>query len=312
MTSNPRLIPSAIGARDVVVPSRRNLLIGGTAALALGALRLRFPAAAGAQEAASPITDVCVLTPELTEGPYYLPLDLVREDITEGRPGLPLRLQVAVADLSAGCAPLADAAVDLWHCDAQGFYSGVAGNPGGGASEEAGAGAESGTFLRGIQLTDADGMAEFTTIYPGWYSGRTVHIHMKVHIGGSAGVLDMPTPAAEMTFEGGHVSHTGQIFFEDAINDEVFETAEAYGGRDNTQRLRNDQDTILGDHAEEPGFMVALSRLEKDAMTGGFLGTITIGVDPTATPDPAGFGGGPPPEGGAPPGAPDGSPPPSG
>lgn len=290
--------------------ARRDVLRGGAAALALGALRLRFPAAAGAQDVASPTSDVCVLTPELTEGPYYLPLDLVRSDITEGKAGLPLRLQVAVADLSAGCLPLSDAAIDLWHCDAQGYYSGVSGNPGGGADPEAGAGAEAGAFLRGIQLTNADGVAEFTTIYPGWYAGRTVHIHMKVHVGGAAAVLDQPTPAAETLYElaGGHVSHTGQIFFDDTISDEVYETFEAYAGRDNAERLRNDQDTILGDHAAEPGFIVALTPLVEGSPEEGFLGTITIGVDPTATPDPAGFGGGPPPGDGPPPA---GTPPPS-
>lgn len=122
----------------------------------------------------------CVLAAEMTEGPFYLPLDLVRKDITEGTPGVPLQLRIAVQDVSA-CAPLADAAVDIWHCDAQGYYSGVTGEPGGGASAEENAGAEAGTFLRGIQTTDGDGIAEFTTIYPGWYPGRTVHTHMKVH-----------------------------------------------------------------------------------------------------------------------------------
>jgi protocatechuate 3,4-dioxygenase beta subunit len=294
-----------VGLGVPVAPSRRNLLKGGAAALALGTLRLRFPAPAGAQDSASPTSDVCVLTPEMTEGPYYLPLDLVRGDITEGKPGLPLRLRVAVADLSSGCAPLANVAVDIWHCDAQGFYSGVSGNPGVGASAEAGAGSEAGTFLRGIQLAGDDGMAEFTTIYPGWYSGRTVHIHMKVHAGGTSDVLDMPTPVGEPgSYEGGHVAHTGQIYFEDAVSDEVYETVEAYAGRDNGRRVRNDQDNILGAHADEPGFMVALTPLVEGSPEEGFLGTITIGLDPSATPEPAGFGsrspggpGGPPPQG---------------
>jgi protocatechuate 3,4-dioxygenase beta subunit len=266
------------------------------------------------QEAASPTSEICVLTPEQTEGPFYLPLELMRQDITEGKPGVPLRLRIAVADINA-CAMLPDAAVDIWHCDAQGYYSGVDSNPGGNAnqSEEAGAGTEAGTFLRGVQLTDADGIAEFQTIYPGWYSGRTVHIHMKVHVGGTPEVLELATPAGPDagTYEGGHVSHTGQIYFDDASSDEVFDTAEAYAGRDNAERLRNDQDGILGENADEPGFILALTPLGEDALVDGFLGEITIGVDPTATPEPAGFGGGPPPgEGGPPPGGPppDGAP----
>lgn len=139
--------------------------------LALGAPRLHLPASAGAQDAASPVRDVCVLTPEMTEGPYSVPFDLVRADITEGRPGLPLRLQVV--DLPDGCAPLIGAAVDIWHCDAQGYYSGVSGSPGGGANPEAG-----GAFPRGIQPT-TDGVAESMIIYPGWYVGGTVHIQRK-------------------------------------------------------------------------------------------------------------------------------------
>lgn len=141
-----------------------------------------------------------MLTPELTEGPYYLPLELVRQDIREDRPGLPLRLRVAVVDLANGCVPLPNAAVDIWYCDAQGYYSGVEGNPGGNASGEAGAGGAAGTFLRGVQPTDADGAAEFLTIYPGWYAGRTVHIHMQVHVGGTADVPAPATPAAAETY----------------------------------------------------------------------------------------------------------------
>jgi protocatechuate 3,4-dioxygenase beta subunit len=291
-------------------PNRRAVMQAGAATLALGVVRLRWPSTAGAQEAASPTTEVCVLTPELTEGPYYLPLNLVREDITEGKPGVPLRLRLAVVDVASDCAPLADAAVDVWHCDAQGYYSGVSGNPGGGGDPEAGAGAEAGTFLRGIQLTSEDGLAEFDTIYPGWYSGRTVHIHLKVHIGGTSAVLDVATPpAAAAAYEGGHIAHTGQLFFDDSMSDEIFATGEAYAGRDNAQRLRNDQDGILGDHAAEPGFMLALTPLGDDLLADGLLAEIVIGVDPSATPEPAEGGGGPPPGDGPPP---NGSPPPSG
>ena len=267
-------------------PSRRDLLRGGMAALALGALQVRLPAPAGAQETASPTADLCLLTPEMTEGPYYLDTDLLREDVTEGTPGLPLRLQVLVAD-SQACTPLTNAAVDIWHCDAQGFYSGVNARPGGGAGESPAV--DSGTFLRGIQLTGEDGVAAFTTIYPGWYTGRTVHIHMKVHIDGEAADTD--------TYDGGHVSHTGQLFFDDTISDEVYGANAAYAGRDNGQRTRNDQDNILGDHLDEPGFLVSLTPLDENDPSQGYLGVITIGVDPAVTAQEVGFGGGPPPNG---------------
>ena len=279
-------------ASDTSTPAtRRNLLRAGAAAFAVGTMRLRFPAAAGAQEAASPTAEVCVLTPEQTEGPYYLPLELLRQDIAEDTPGVPLQLRITVMDVN-DCALLPDAAVDVWHCDAQGFYSGVNANPGGNAKPEAAV--SSGTFLRGVQATDADGVAEFQTVYPGWYTGRTVHIHMKVHVGGAAEPPAGATPTADGgTYAGGHVAHTGQLYFDDAISDEVFATAEAYAGRTNGERVRNEGDMILGGAIDQPGFVLALTPLGADPMVDGFLAEITVGVDPGATPGPAGFGGPP-------------------
>src|SRR5207244_3050765 len=112
----------------------------------------------------------CVLTPELTEGPYYVPAEKVRRNITEGKPGAPLDLRLTVVDAST-CKPIKSAVVDIWHADAIGVYSGaVAGSPGT-------------NFMRGIQKTDSVGLARFTSVYPGWYQGRAVHIHVKAHLG---------------------------------------------------------------------------------------------------------------------------------
>jgi protocatechuate 3,4-dioxygenase beta subunit len=153
----------------------------------------------------------CELTPETTEGPYYLDLGMVRRDITEGAAGAPLPLTLTVLD-TASCAPVEGAAVDIWHCDALGAYSGFA----------AGGGGEGTTFLRGTQITDAAGAVTFDTIYPGWYRGRTVHIHMKVHVSGRT-VL------------------TGQLFFDDATTDAVHAT-EPYAQRaDRDTRNADDQ-----------------------------------------------------------------------
>lgn len=145
-------------------------------------------APAATETAAAPAPD-CVLMPELTEGPYYLDLDLVRRDITEGRPGTPLDLRVNIVDAEA-CEPIEGAAVDLWHCDAGGVYSGVEG-------------AEGETFCRGVQMTDGDGFAAFRTVFPGWYTGRAVHIHVKV------------------SADGGQV-HTGQLFFDPEATSTVY------------------------------------------------------------------------------------------
>lgn len=133
----------------------------------------------------------CVLVPEQTEGPYYVANDLLRRDITEGRAGFPLSLRLTVRD-AATCQPIAGADVELWHCDADGVYSGVAG--------------DTGTFLRGRQPSDERGKVLFDTIYPGWYTSRTPHIHVKVHVGGS-------------------VVHTGQLYFDTATTSAVYRKA---------------------------------------------------------------------------------------
>jgi protocatechuate 3,4-dioxygenase beta subunit len=266
--------------------TRRTVLKAGAAAVGLSIVGTGGVVRAQSSPEASPIT--CVLTSEMTEGPYYVEDMLVRQDITEGKAGLPLRLQIRVAD-TVTCEALENAAVDVWHCDAEGYYSGISGeNPGGGVPATGDENLDT-TFLRGIQLTDADGVAEFETIYPGWYTGRTVHIHMKVHVDGET----------DDTYEGGHVSHTGQLFFDDAISDEVFAT-DAYSSRPNDQRLRNDGDNILGDHADEPGFLLDLTRVNEDSIDDGFVGIITVGVDPSSTLTGNGDGGqgGPPPGGG--------------
>lgn len=118
----------------------------------------------------------CRVTTESTEGPYYFDVDAIRSDIREDREGTLLRLGVRVRDADS-CEPIENAIVDVWHCDALGLYSGFesASQGGGGERDEE-------TYLRGAQATNGDGIAEFKTIYPGWYRGRTTHIHAKVHL----------------------------------------------------------------------------------------------------------------------------------
>jgi protocatechuate 3,4-dioxygenase beta subunit len=287
----PLLEPADAG---VATANRRVVLKAGATALGLGAVGLTglkglAQESGSATPAAEAMATTCVLTPEMTEGPYYVEEILLRKNIIEDRAGVPLNLRISVQDPTS-CVPLANAAVDIWHCDAQGYYSGISGeNPGGGGAATGNENLDT-TFLRGVQLTDADGVAAFETIYPGWYTGRTIHIHMKVHVEGAA---------ADDSYEGGHVAHTGQLFFDDAISDQVYQT-EAYGGRDNAQRTFNDDDNILGDHEDEPGFLIALTPLVEGSLEDGFAGTIVVGVDPAATPSEAGPGG--PGAGGPPPG----------
>lgn len=136
----------------------------------------------------------CSVYPRQTEGPFYLDLEMLRADITEGKPGTPLALTLRVVS-AATCEPMAGVAVDIWHCDADGVYSGFPGQLGG--LDTSGQ-----KFLRGTLLTDELGVVAFTTIYPGWYPGRTTHIHFKVH----------PTQTTEAT---------SQLYFPEEINAQV-------------------------------------------------------------------------------------------
>jgi protocatechuate 3,4-dioxygenase beta subunit len=136
----------------------------------------------------------CVLAPKQTEGPFYLDDRLVRADVTEGLPGLPLVVEILVRRLS-DCSPIAGARVDIWCCDARGVYSGFPNQLGG--LDTTGE-----TFMRGTLFADDAGVASFQSIYPGWYPGRAVHIHFKV----------FPTPDLEVT---------SQLYFPDATTAEV-------------------------------------------------------------------------------------------
>ncbi|MFJ8011376.1 intradiol ring-cleavage dioxygenase [Streptomyces sp. NPDC096339] len=122
------------------------------------------PSAAPSRPGGGASSPACVLATEAGAGPYYMNLDRVRSDITEGRGGVPLRLDLTVVRVSEGCRPLEGAGFDVWHADPSGDYS-----------------TGKATFLRGTQVTDRAGRCVFRTIVPGWYAGLAPHIHFKVH-----------------------------------------------------------------------------------------------------------------------------------
>jgi protocatechuate 3,4-dioxygenase beta subunit len=224
---------------DRLLTRRASLVkLGGllAGALAAGGWKVRTSEGAGPAGVASGAVS-CVLTPEQTEGPYYIAREKVRRTITEGRPGTPLTLRAKVVDASS-CKPIKGAAVDIWHCDAGGAYSGF----GGGAGNR--------TFMRGIQRTDARGLALFKTIYPGWYPGRTVHIHVKVHLGGQ-------------------VVHTGQLYFPDSVTDAVYRK-KPYSSRPGRD-TRNGDDSVFRNGGKRSLVSVRKSR-------SGYAATITMGV----------------------------------
>jgi protocatechuate 3,4-dioxygenase beta subunit len=219
--------------------------------------------------AATESGQACALTPELTEGPYYVDLERVRSDITEGKPGVPLKLRTRVIN-TRSCEPLVGAAVDIWHADALGVYSRFggagAGPPGGGQTDTR-------NFLRGVQLADRHGVAGFETVYPGWYPGRAIHIDLKVHIGGRK---------VGRRYRGGHVSHTGQLFFSERITAQVAGLSPYTGST--TARTPLSQDSIYQQAGSRS--KLHLTPLRRGSIRRGFRRTITLGVDPRATPSP--------------------------
>jgi protocatechuate 3,4-dioxygenase beta subunit len=211
--------------------------------------------AAGAAPSALP---ACIVRPEQTEGPYFLDERLERSDIRtdagdpSGRSlvaGTPLSLLFRVSRVDgAACAPLPGVIVDLWQCDALGVYSGFRDVNGLFDTRDR-------TFLRGYQVTDAGGSTRFTTIYPGWYPGRTVHVHFKLR-----------TPAAGARAH----EHTSQLYFDDALTDRVHaHPPYALKGR---RDRRNDRDGIF----RRGGDRLTLDLTEA---AGGYAATFDIGLD---------------------------------
>ncbi|WP_020116161.1 intradiol ring-cleavage dioxygenase [Streptomyces canus] len=254
MTDTPT--KDTIGRRTVLVAT------GATAVtLAVGAAAPGTQAAPDTTADTAPVAAaaVCTLTREMTEGPYYLDGQYVRSDITEGKTGFPLKLALTVVDNDT-CATISDALVEIWHCDALGEYSGYVGNNGHNEPD-------SGTFLRGGVLTDAGGVARITTVYPGWYRGRCVHIHVKVHVG--------VTLTPDGSFTGGTELHTGQLFFDETITAKVGRLS-PYSANTVT-RTTLAQDGIYDDGGAASG-LPTLAALGSGP-SAGYSGTLTLGVE---------------------------------
>ncbi|MFJ6493592.1 intradiol ring-cleavage dioxygenase [Streptomyces californicus] len=296
-----------------MVSRRRMLLLGG----AVGAAALSGAAVANAagrntadadildsvKATASASTTCMSLTTEQIEGPYYIDYELFRKDVVEDRTGIPLLLVLRVVD-SATCRPIRNSAIEIWHCDASGVYSGYTqnGNGGGGGTPPGppptgtptappgGPGGPGGhapptddlTWLRGIQMTDAQGFVTFRTVFPGWYAGRAVHVHTKVHTGGSR---------TSDGYTGGRACHTGQFYFpEEAVK--ATSNTEPYSANTIT-RITLDNDSIYPGTGPQGG-LLNLS-YDKKHIERGVIGHITMAVDPNATNDGQGTPGGPAP-----------------
>jgi protocatechuate 3,4-dioxygenase beta subunit len=251
--------------KKYLMTRRRSLALFGTGAsgLLLGGA-LRGTTAANAQSAegndyVAGAATACTLTAEQEEGPFYVGLENVREDIVSGQAGLPVTLEITVIN-SLTCKPLKNAAVDIWHCNASGVYSDI--------TSESSFGK---TYLRGVQITDKHGQVTFKTVFPGHYQGRTTHIHVRVHINSHEGTAKL---------SGGHVAHTGQMFPPDAVYAEVYKLA-PYKTETATV-VTHAQDAVwTQQHGAEQLMTVNQvgNRLAK-----GLIASVVIAVNPSATP----------------------------
>ncbi|WP_405893558.1 intradiol ring-cleavage dioxygenase [Streptomyces sp. NBC_00104] len=265
-TSVPSEATKATAATEATSIGRRTVLIatGATAAtLAVGAAATsEAPTAATADTGnTAPVAAaaVCTLTKEMTEGPYYLDGQLVRADIREDKTGFPLQLTLTVVDDDT-CVPISNALVEIWHCDALGEYSGFVGNNG---HDEP----DNGTFLRGAVLSNSSGVAKITTVYPGWYRGRCIHIHLKVH-------TDV-TLTSDGSFTGGQELHTGQLFFAETITTRV--AALSPYSANTVPRTTLAQDSIYDEGGAASG-LLTLTALGSSP-SAGYAGSLTVGVE---------------------------------
>ncbi len=222
---------------------KRNDFLRGLGLAGLGSLLPWKKANAAGKPALPPLPGGggCWLTPAETEGPFYFNAGLVRQDITEGYPGAPLYMTINVIDID--CNPIPNVLVDIWHCTAGGVYSGYPGQVGG--LDTTGL-----TFLRGIQMSDANGQVQFTSIYPGWYPGRATHVHFKVRI-------------TSLTYV------TSQWCFPDGTNNSVHASAPYTG----TNPTTNAGDGIFGSALP----LHEVMDIVPDGL-GAYNGTFTVGI----------------------------------
>jgi protocatechuate 3,4-dioxygenase beta subunit len=239
------------------------LAVTGAAVLA-GCNRSSAAAADTSIVASTTAVPGCIVRPELTVGPYFVDHQLERSDITTdpgtgiASPGVPLDLTFTVSQISGGkCLPLEGAVVDVWHCDASGQYSAV-------NDRMEGFNTLDKKFLRGFQKTSDIGVARFKTIYPGWYRGRTVHIHFKIR-----------APYANKQYD-----FTSQLFFDDAFSDKIFARApyNAKGNRD----LRNSDDGIFRQGGNSLLLSVYEARTNDGKLVLPYVATFDIALDLSA------------------------------
>ncbi|KAL9944234.1 hypothetical protein D7B24_006501 [Verticillium nonalfalfae] len=211
----------------------------------------------------------CVLTPEVTQGPYYVGGEYVRRNIIEEQEGVNIVLDYQVIDVDT-CEPVPNVYLEMWHCNSTGVYSGVIANGNGDSSDESNI---DNTWLRGIQETDSDGVAQFESLFPGHYTGRATHIHLMAHT--NATLLANQTLGNDV-----YASHVGQAFFDQDLIDAV-DKISPYS--ENTQDMTlNTEDSILSEEADTEGVDPLMEyTLLGDSAEDGLFAWLAFGINTT-------------------------------
>lgn len=165
--------------------------------------------------------------------------------------GVPLNLTLTVANLNQSCAVIEGAAVYIWHCDKDGEYSAYNTSANGDHVGE--------TYLRGVQLTDANGQVSFTTVYPGWYAGRITHIHAEVYLDGN--------------YASGTPDKTTQFAFPQSVTTEVYASSLYATHGQNTSITSFSADNVFSDGTDTE--MLTLS----GDTSSGYTATLTLGLN---------------------------------
>ncbi|KAK6220646.1 Kelch-like protein 10 [Pestalotiopsis sp. IQ-011] len=234
--------------------------------------------------------DTCILSPIVTEGPYIWPRSqTLRQDMSEGQPGVPLWLDIGVLDVNT-CEPLPNVLLDFWNCNATGSYSSFTGlSPNTPFLDlltelnitesdfvigETDLHTDDTTWLRGQWPTDAQGMMEMKTTFPGFYVQRAVHIHIQAYTDWAL--------SENGTVSTGHIASTGQLYFDESVLEQIL-ALEPYASHTEINRTTNAEDTLIP-LGEANGYspMVSVVPADGENIENGMIGYITFGIDPSA------------------------------
>ncbi|CAE6436754.1 unnamed protein product [Rhizoctonia solani] len=270
------LTPSELAARELAADHRAELVRNCAPQIAAFEAERRakrntmMKRATGTDTAVAPKystiqNTTCVTAPEVTEGPYYINNEYYRTDLRETQSGVKLVLDIGVMDTRT-CTPLPAALVELWACNATGAYGGFT------TSSRL---SDKFTWLRGGSETNANGVVELTTIYPGFYTGRTIHIHTMIHTGWTK------STNGTIVSKSGSLRHIGQLFFQESLNDRVLALS-PYTST-NQRRTLNTQDGIYAQQNSRGFNGVVATELLGSTISAGILGYTTIGIDSQAS-----------------------------